>query len=150
MEDRGLLAIRPSFASSTQSAAKVSQDMSRKQQGNVEKKQQRAPRFAPELDGLHCFETLVEEASISPYALSGSKLRKAILTTDGRFEIQLGMSLQSCTLSYFPGYFVAYNYWIVIIVVPLCTDVHLVGILRILVLRPYLEVEAFHILQCRH
>ncbi|KAK8497166.1 hypothetical protein V6N11_000612 [Hibiscus sabdariffa] len=52
-------AIRPSFASSTQSAAKVSQDMNRKQQGNVEKKQQRAPRFAPELDGLHCFETLV-------------------------------------------------------------------------------------------
>ncbi|KAL4340989.1 hypothetical protein GQ457_08G035400 [Hibiscus cannabinus] len=50
---------RPSFASSTQSAAKVSQDMNRKQQGNLEKKQQRAPRFAPELDGLHCFETLV-------------------------------------------------------------------------------------------
>ncbi|KAK8497169.1 hypothetical protein V6N13_026900 [Hibiscus sabdariffa] len=59
-------AIRPSFASSTQSAAKavttnkvLSQDMNRKQQGNVEKKQQRAPRFALELDGLHCFETLV-------------------------------------------------------------------------------------------
>ncbi|KAL1086638.1 hypothetical protein V6Z11_D08G126600, partial [Gossypium hirsutum] len=35
------------------------EDMKNKQQGNVEKKQQRAPRFAPELDGLHCFETLV-------------------------------------------------------------------------------------------
>ncbi|KAL4340195.1 hypothetical protein GQ457_08G035380 [Hibiscus cannabinus] len=52
-------AIRPHFVSSTQSAAKVSQDMNRKQQGNLEKKQQRAPRFAPEQDGLHCFETLV-------------------------------------------------------------------------------------------
>ncbi|KAK8530882.1 hypothetical protein V6N13_030814 [Hibiscus sabdariffa] len=59
-------AIRPSFASSTQNAGEVvvtnkvlSQDTSRKQQGNLEKKQQRAPRFAPELDGLHCFETLV-------------------------------------------------------------------------------------------
>ncbi|GMI95334.1 hypothetical protein like AT1G32928 [Hibiscus trionum] len=57
--------IRPSFASPTEKpgiglfCGKVSEDMNKKQQGNVEKKQQRAPRFAPELDGLHCFETLV-------------------------------------------------------------------------------------------
>ncbi|GMI95335.1 hypothetical protein like AT1G32928 [Hibiscus trionum] len=58
--------IRPSFASSTPKHGKVaiatnkaSEDMNKNQQGNVEKSQQRAPRFAPELDGLHCFETLV-------------------------------------------------------------------------------------------
>ncbi|MBA0678181.1 hypothetical protein Goari_019541 [Gossypium aridum] len=34
--------------------------MKEKQDGNVEKKKkQRAPRFAPELDGLNCFETIV-------------------------------------------------------------------------------------------
>ncbi|XVF53190.1 hypothetical protein PTKIN_Ptkin05aG0080500 [Pterospermum kingtungense] len=39
---------------------KVSETMKKKQEGNVEKKQQtRPPRFAPELDGLNCFETFV-------------------------------------------------------------------------------------------
>ncbi|KAH1107405.1 hypothetical protein J1N35_011173 [Gossypium stocksii] len=62
-------AVRSSFASTTNKngvrlfsgIVKVTteEDMKKKQQGNVEKKQQRAPRFAPELDGLHCFETLV-------------------------------------------------------------------------------------------
>ncbi|MFQ6626389.1 hypothetical protein Gotur_004818 [Gossypium turneri] len=62
-------AVRSSFASTTNKdgvrlfsgRVKVTteEDMKKKQQGNVEKKQQRAPRFAPELDGLHCFETLV-------------------------------------------------------------------------------------------
>ncbi|KAK8512009.1 hypothetical protein V6N13_073844 [Hibiscus sabdariffa] len=62
-------AVRPFFASATHkdaisssvsgSVGLVSQDMKKNQQGNVEKKQRPAPRFAPELDGLHCFETLV-------------------------------------------------------------------------------------------
>ncbi|KAG4187552.1 hypothetical protein ERO13_A08G109100v2 [Gossypium hirsutum] len=62
-------AVRSSFASTTNKdcvrlfngRVKVTteEDIKKKQQGNVEKKQQRAPRFAPELDGLHCFETLV-------------------------------------------------------------------------------------------
>ncbi|KAE8663298.1 Detected protein of unknown function [Hibiscus syriacus] len=35
-------------------------DMKKNQQANVDKKPRAAaPRFAPELDGLHCFETLV-------------------------------------------------------------------------------------------
>ncbi|KAB2069822.1 hypothetical protein ES319_A08G117200v1 [Gossypium barbadense] len=62
-------AVRSSFASTTNKdgvrlfngRVKVTteEDIKKKQQGNVEKKQQRAPRFAPELDGLHYFETLV-------------------------------------------------------------------------------------------
>ncbi|GMI76546.1 hypothetical protein like AT1G32928 [Hibiscus trionum] len=56
-------AVKPFFASATHkdgvSGGVVPEDMKKKQQGSVEKKQQRAPRFAPELDGLHCFETLV-------------------------------------------------------------------------------------------
>ncbi|EOY23838.1 hypothetical protein QQP08_010367 [Theobroma cacao] len=64
-------AIRPSFASTTNKDGnsflgsrgvtnKVTENMKKKQEGNVEKKQQvKAPRFAPELDGLNCFETLV-------------------------------------------------------------------------------------------
>ncbi|OMP02774.1 hypothetical protein COLO4_10830 [Corchorus olitorius] len=51
------------FTSSTRESnnkAAVAENMKKKQQeGNVEKKQQRAPRFAPELDGINCFETLV-------------------------------------------------------------------------------------------
>ncbi|XVE58179.1 hypothetical protein DITRI_Ditri04bG0149600 [Diplodiscus trichospermus] len=38
---------------------KTTENIKKKQEGNVEKKLQRAPRFAPELDGLNCFETLV-------------------------------------------------------------------------------------------
>ncbi|KAE8710716.1 Detected protein of unknown function [Hibiscus syriacus] len=58
-------ALKPFFASSTTHKDGISrlvseQDMKKKQQGNVEKKNRAAaPRFAPELDGLHCFETLV-------------------------------------------------------------------------------------------
>ncbi|XP_022738217.1 uncharacterized protein LOC111290962 [Durio zibethinus] len=63
-------AVRPSFASSTYKDAnsfpcsrgvtnKVTDTIKKKQEGNIEKKQHRAPRFAPELDGLNCFETLV-------------------------------------------------------------------------------------------
>ncbi|XWS61496.1 hypothetical protein CRYUN_Cryun07bG0130700 [Craigia yunnanensis] len=64
-------AVRPSFASTTNKDGnsfllssrgltdKMTENMKKKQEGNVEKKQQRAPRFAPELDGLNCFETLV-------------------------------------------------------------------------------------------
>ncbi|XP_052873971.1 uncharacterized protein LOC128279380 [Gossypium arboreum] len=62
-------AVRSSFASTTNKdgvrlfngrvKVTIEEDIKKKQQGNVEKKQQRAPRFAPELDGLHCFETLV-------------------------------------------------------------------------------------------
>ncbi|XVF10283.1 hypothetical protein REPUB_Repub07fG0169400 [Reevesia pubescens] len=63
-------AVKPSFASATNKDGnslfssrgvtnKVTETMKKKQEGNIEKKQQRAPRFAPELDGLNCFETLV-------------------------------------------------------------------------------------------
>ncbi|XVE64579.1 hypothetical protein DITRI_Ditri07aG0111800 [Diplodiscus trichospermus] len=63
-------AFRSSFASTTHKDGnnlfsskgitnKVTETMKKKQEGNVEKKQQRPPRFAPELDGLNCFETLV-------------------------------------------------------------------------------------------
>ncbi|XVF51182.1 hypothetical protein PTKIN_Ptkin04bG0163900 [Pterospermum kingtungense] len=68
-------AIRPSFASTTNKDAnssflsssrgltnKTTESMKKKkkQEGNAEKKQQKkSPRFAPELDGLNCFETLV-------------------------------------------------------------------------------------------
>ncbi|XVF12835.1 hypothetical protein REPUB_Repub08aG0154400 [Reevesia pubescens] len=48
-----------SFLSGRVEANKVRETMKKRQEGNVEKKQQRAPRFAPELDGLNCFETLV-------------------------------------------------------------------------------------------
>ncbi|OMO79920.1 hypothetical protein CCACVL1_13320 [Corchorus capsularis] len=63
--------IKPSFASTSATSkdgysffktnkAGVAESMKKTQQeGNVEKKQQRAPRFAPELDGINCFETLV-------------------------------------------------------------------------------------------
>lgn len=56
-----------SFAKGSSHAA-ASVDASKKQQGDSqpppacikkERQQQRAPRFAPELDGLNCFETLV-------------------------------------------------------------------------------------------
>ncbi|XWS50187.1 hypothetical protein CRYUN_Cryun12cG0067500 [Craigia yunnanensis] len=63
-------AVRPFFASTTNKDGnsffssrgvtnKVTETMKKEQEGNVEKKQQRPPRFAPELDGLNCFETLV-------------------------------------------------------------------------------------------
>ena len=56
-------AIRPSFASTTNSTNKETENMKKKQEGNVEKKkkqqQQRVARFAPDLDGLNCFETFV-------------------------------------------------------------------------------------------
>ena len=64
-------AVRPSFASTTNKDCnsfflssrgltnKMTENMKKKQEGNVEKKQQRATRFAPELDGLNCFETFV-------------------------------------------------------------------------------------------
>ncbi|XWS48717.1 hypothetical protein CRYUN_Cryun13aG0100400 [Craigia yunnanensis] len=63
-------AVRPSFASTTNKDGnsfltsrgltnKMTENMKERPEGNVEKKQQRAPRFAPELDGLNCFETLI-------------------------------------------------------------------------------------------
>ncbi|KAE8721671.1 Detected protein of unknown function [Hibiscus syriacus] len=59
-------ALRPFFASySTHKRDGISRlvpepDMKKDQQANVDKSQRAAaPRFAPELDGLHCFETLV-------------------------------------------------------------------------------------------
>ncbi|KAB2093654.1 hypothetical protein ERO13_A02G099100v2 [Gossypium hirsutum] len=66
--------VRPSFASNSMNKGAAdsfvnsrwgtnklsSEPMKKKQDGNVEKKKkQRAPRFAPELDGLNCFETIV-------------------------------------------------------------------------------------------
>ncbi|KAL1157007.1 hypothetical protein V6Z11_A08G126400 [Gossypium hirsutum] len=50
---------QPKLKPSSRVKVTTEEDIKKKQQGNVEKKQQRAPRFAPELDGLHCFETLV-------------------------------------------------------------------------------------------
>ncbi|KAE8663297.1 Detected protein of unknown function [Hibiscus syriacus] len=59
-------AFRPFFASSSThkhdgiSRLVSEPDMKKNQQANVDKKPRAAaPRFAPELDGLHCFETLV-------------------------------------------------------------------------------------------
>ncbi|KAH1114619.1 hypothetical protein J1N35_007997 [Gossypium stocksii] len=65
--------VRPSFASNSMNKGAAdsfvnsrwgtnklsSEPMQKKQERNVEKKKQRAPRFAPELDGLNCFETIV-------------------------------------------------------------------------------------------
>lgn len=65
--------VKPSFASNSMKKGAAdsfvnsrwitdklsSEPTKKKQEGNVEKKKQRAPRFAPQLDGLNCFETIV-------------------------------------------------------------------------------------------